>query len=62
MMAFRVPDWTRWSGEPPDQSTTAVASSVDNSMIESFWSTMQGELLDTRHWMSKAELASAIFE
>jgi putative transposase len=25
-----------------------VASSVDNSMIESFWSTMQRELLDTR--------------
>jgi transposase InsO family protein len=24
-----------------------VASSVDNSMIESFWSTMQRELLDT---------------
>lgn len=39
-----------------------VASSVDNSMIESFWSTMQRELLDTRRWSSKAELASAIFE
>jgi transposase InsO family protein len=39
-----------------------VASSVDNSMIESFWSTMQRELLDTRRWTTKAELASAIFE
>jgi transposase InsO family protein len=39
-----------------------VASSVDNSMIESFWSTMQRELLDTRRWTSKAELAAAIFE
>ncbi len=39
-----------------------VASSVDNSMIESFWSTMQRELLDTRRWTHKAELASAIFE
>lgn len=39
-----------------------VASSVDNSMIESFWSTMQRELLDTRRWSSKTELASAIFE
>ena len=39
-----------------------VASSVDNSMIESFWSTMQRELLDTRRWSSKPELASAIFE
>ena len=39
-----------------------VASSVDNTMIESFWSTLQRELLDTRHWTSKAELAAAIFE
>ncbi len=39
-----------------------VASSVDNSMIESLWATMQRELLDTRRWTSKAELASAIFE
>lgn len=39
-----------------------VASSVDNSMIESFWSTMQRELLDRRDWASKTELASAIFE
>jgi len=39
-----------------------VASSVDNSMIESFWSTMQRELRDRQHWSTKAELASAIFE
>ena len=39
-----------------------VASSVDNSMLESFWSSMQRELLDTRRWTTKAELASAIFE
>jgi putative transposase len=39
-----------------------VASSVDNTMIESFWSTMQRELLDTRRWRTKDELASAIFE
>lgn len=39
-----------------------VASSVDNCMIESFWSTMQRELLDTRRWATKDELASAIFE
>jgi putative transposase len=39
-----------------------VASSVDNCMIESFWSTMQRELLDTRRWSSKAELGAAIFE
>ena len=39
-----------------------VASSVDNALIESFWSTMQRELLDRRSWTSREELASAIFE
>jgi putative transposase len=31
-------------------------------MIESFWSTLQRELLDTQRWSTQAELASAIFE
>lgn len=39
-----------------------VASSVDNTMMESFWSTMQRELLDRQTWQSRAQLASAIFE
>ena len=39
-----------------------VASSVDNTMIESFFSTLQRELLDTRRWITCAELSSAIFE
>ena len=39
-----------------------VASSVDNSMIESFWSNMQRELLDRQHWSSQEQLATAIFE
>ena len=39
-----------------------VASSVDNTMMESFWSTLQRELLDRRTWASREELASAIFE
>lgn len=39
-----------------------VASSVDNSMIESCWSTMQRELLDAQRWTTKTQLASAIFE
>jgi putative transposase len=39
-----------------------VASSVDNTMIESFWSTMQRELLDTQRWATQEQLASAIFE
>ena len=39
-----------------------VASSVDNTMMESFWSTMQRELLDRQHWATRDDLASAIFE
>jgi putative transposase len=39
-----------------------VASSVDNGMIESFWSTMQRELLDRQNWATRTELGSAIFE
>ena len=39
-----------------------VASSVDNCMMESFWSTMQRELLDRQHWATRTDLASAIFE
>ena len=39
-----------------------VASSVDNALIESFWSTMQRELLDRQHQNTRVELASAIFE
>ena len=39
-----------------------VASSVDNALIESFWSTMQRELLDRQHWNTRVELTSAIFE
>lgn len=39
-----------------------VASSVDNTLIESFWSTMQRELLDTRDWDTPQQLSAAIFE
>ena len=31
-------------------------------MMESFWGTMQLELLDSRTWRTRAELANAIFE
>lgn len=39
-----------------------VAFSVDNALIESFWSTMQRELLDRAVRASHSELASATFE
>jgi hypothetical protein len=31
-------------------------------MIESFWSTIQRELLDRQRWATRADLGSAIFE
>jgi putative transposase len=37
-------------------------ASVDNTMIESFWSTMQRELLDTQRWDTNVQLSQAIFE
>ena len=39
-----------------------VASAFDNAMIESFFGSMQIELLDRRIWSTRAELATAIFE
>lgn len=43
-------------------SMVKVASSVDNALIESFWSFMQAELLDRQSWTTWVELASAMFE
>ena len=39
-----------------------VASALDNSMMESFFGTLQLELLDRQTWTTRAELARAIFE
>ncbi|WP_345182607.1 IS3 family transposase, partial [Nocardioides caricicola] len=39
-----------------------VACAYDNSMMESFFGSLQIELLDRRHWATRAELANAIFE
>jgi transposase InsO family protein len=43
-------------------SMGAVASAFDNALVESFFGSMQIELLDRRRWATRAELASAIFE
>ena len=40
----------------------SVGDCYDNTMIESFWSRMQVELLDTKRWKTRVELSSAIFE
>jgi putative transposase len=39
-----------------------VAYAYDNSLIESFFGSMQTDLLDRRTWATRAELANAIFE
>ena len=43
-------------------SMGAVASALDNSVAESFFASLQRELLDRHTWTTRAELASAIFE
>ncbi len=40
----------------------SVGDCYDNAMMEAFWSRMQVELLDTRRWKTRVELANAIFE
>lgn len=40
----------------------AVGSCLDNALRESFFGSMQIELLDRRNWHAREELASAIFE
>jgi len=43
-------------------SMGALGDCYDNSMMESFFGTMQLELLDRHTWTSRQELANAIFE
>ena len=43
-------------------SMGSVGHCFDNAVIESFWSRTQVELLDRRHWRTRVELATAIFE
>lgn len=43
-------------------SMGSVGDCYDNAVIESFWSRMQVELLDRKHWKTRVELANAMFE
>ena len=40
----------------------SVGDCYDNAMMESFWGTLQLEVLDRKTWNSREELANAIFE
>jgi putative transposase len=43
-------------------SMGSVGDCYDNAMMESFWGTMQLELLDSKTWQTRDELANAVFE
>jgi putative transposase len=43
-------------------SMGSIGDCFDNSMAESFFGTLQLELLDRHHWETRDQLASAIFE
>jgi transposase InsO family protein len=58
--AWAFTDRARRSGLVP--SMGSVGDCYDNALIEAFWSRMQVELLDTRRWKTRIELANAIFE
>jgi putative transposase len=53
-------DKVRRAGLMP--SFGSVGDAFDNAMMESFWSTMQIELLDRQRWHTRVELSNAIFE
>ncbi len=40
----------------------SIGDCFDNSMAESFFGTLQSELLDRRRWKTRKELATAVFE
>ncbi len=43
-------------------SMGTIGDGYDNAMIESFWGTMQVELLNRRKWKTRLQLANAIFD
>jgi len=53
-------DKVRQAGLMP--SFGSVGDAFDNAMMESFWSTMQIELLHRQRWKTRLELSNAIFE
>jgi putative transposase len=50
----------RAAGLLPSMGT--IGDCYDNSMMESFWGTLQLEVLDSRTWETRAHLANTVFE
>jgi putative transposase len=40
----------------------SVGNAFDNATMESFWSSVQNELLNRQRWTTRIELSNAIFE
>lgn len=40
----------------------SVGEAFDNAMVESFWSSMQNELLNRKKWKTRCELTNVIFD
>lgn len=40
----------------------SIGDGLDYAMMESFWSSMQIELLDRQKWKTRVELANALFD
>ena len=40
----------------------SVGDAFDNAMMESFWSSMQNELLNRKKWNTRLELTNAMFD
>jgi putative transposase len=45
-----------------DASIGTVADALDNALMESFFGSLQIELLDRRAWPTRQDLTNAIFE
>jgi transposase InsO family protein len=43
-------------------SLGSVGDAFDNAIMESFWSSMQNELLDRKKWKTRLELSNAFFD
>ena len=53
-------DRIRSAGLMPSLGT--VGDGLDNAMMESFWSSMQIELLNRKRWKTRVELSNAMFD
>lgn len=53
-------DRIRSAGLMPSFGT--VGDGLDNPMMESFWSSMQIELLNRKRWKTRVELSNAMFD